>query len=125
MREHDAIRLRHMLDPAREAMSFARGRVRDDLETDRQLLLSLVKEIEIIGEAASQVTDPTRQELAGIPWNSIIAMRNRLVHAYFSINLDILWNTVQEDLPGLIDRLERSVPPESCQDCIPIPARPS
>ncbi len=43
-------------------------------------------------------------------------MRNRLVHAYFSINLDILWSTVQEDLPGLIDLLERSVPPESCQD---------
>lgn len=116
MHAHDAIRLRHMIDAAREAMSFARGRVRDDLETDRQLLLSLVKEIEIIGEAASQVTDPTRQELPSIPWNSIIAMRNRLVHAYFSINLDILWNTVQEDLPGLIDLLERSVPPESCQD---------
>lgn len=116
MREHDAIRLRHMLNAAREAMSFAQGRVRDDLETDRQLLLSLVKEIEIIGEAASQVTDPTRQELTGIPWNSIIAMRNRLVHAYFSINLDILWNTVKQDLPGLIDLLERSVPPESCQD---------
>ncbi len=97
-------------------MSFARGRVRDDLETDRQLLLSLVKEIETVGEAASQVTDPTRQELADIPWNSIIAMRNRLVHAYFSINLDILWSTVQQDLPALIDLLERSVPPESCQD---------
>ena len=105
-----------MLDAAREAMSFARGRVRDDLETDRQLLLSLVKEIETVGEAASQVTDPTRQELADIPWNSIIAMRNRLVHAYFSINLDILWSTVQQDLPALIDLLERSVPPESCQD---------
>ena len=118
MRAHDAIRLRHMIDAAREAMSFARGRVRDDLETDRQLLLSLVKETETVGEAASQVTDPTRQELAAIPWNIIIiiAMRNRLVHAYFSINLDILWNTVQQDLPGLIDLLERSVPPESCQD---------
>ncbi len=116
MHAHDAIRLRHMLDAAREAMSFARGRVRDDLETDRQLLLSLVKEIETVGEAASQVTDPTRQELADIPWNSIIAMRNRLVHAYFSINLDILWSTVQQDLPALIDLLERSVPPESCQD---------
>lgn len=89
---------------------------RDDLKTDRQLLLSLVKEIETVGEAASQVTDPTLQELTGIPWNSTIAMRNRLVHVYFSINLDILWNTVQEDLPGLIDLLERSVPPESCQD---------
>ena len=95
MREHDAIRPRHMLDATREAMSFTRGRVRDDLKTDRQLLLSLVKEIEIIGEAASQVTDPTRQEPTDIPWNSITAMRNRLVHAYFSINLDILWNTVQ------------------------------
>ena len=95
MREHDAIRLRHMLDAAREAMSFARGRVRDDLETDRQLRLSLVKETETVGEAASQATHPTRQEPTGIPWNSIIAMRNRLVHAYFSINLDILWNTVQ------------------------------
>ncbi len=116
MREHDEIRLRHMIDAAREAMSFARGRVRDDLETDRQLLLALVKDIEIIGEAASQVTDSTRQELADIPWNSIIAMRNRLVHAYFSINLDILWSTVQEDLPSLIDLLERSVPPKSCQD---------
>lgn len=116
MREHDAIRLRHMIDAAREAMSFAQGRVKGDLESDRQLLLSLVKETETVGEAASQVTDPTRQELAGIPWNSIIAMRNRLVHAYFSINLDILWSTVQEDLPGLIDLLERSVPPESCQD---------
>ena len=85
-----------------------------DLETDRQLLLSLVKDIEIVGEAASQITDSTRKELAAIPWASIVAMRNRLVHAYFSINLDILWKTVQEDLPSLIDQLERVVPPESC-----------
>jgi len=56
-----------MLDAAREAMSFARGRVRDDLETDRQLLLSLVKEIEIIGEAASQVTDPTGRNWPAFP----------------------------------------------------------
>ena len=65
-------------------------------------------------EAASQITDSTRKELDGIPWASIVAMRNRLVHAYFSINLDLLWKTVQEDLPSLIDQLERFVPPESC-----------
>ena len=116
MPEHDAIRLRHMIEAAREAMSFAQGRVRGDLENDRQLLLSLVKDIEIIGEAASQITDQTRNELAAIPWNRIIGMRNRLVHAYFSINLDILWKTVQEDLPSLIDLLERFVPPDSYQD---------
>ena len=116
MHEHDAVRLQHMIDAAREAMSFAHSRARSDLETDRQLLLSLVKDIEIIGEAASQVTDPTRKELAAVPWTRIVAMRNRLVHAYFSINLDIVWKTVQEDLPSLIDLLERSLPPESCRD---------
>ena len=56
-----------MIEAAREAVSFARGRVREDLETDRQLLLSLVKGIEIVGEAASQITDSTRKELAAIP----------------------------------------------------------
>ncbi len=116
MHEHDAVRLRHMIDAAREAISFAHRRERNDLETDRQLLLSLVKDIEIIGEAASRVTDPTRKELAAIPWNRIVAMRNRLVYAYFSINLDILWKTVQADLPNLIDLLERSVPLDASHD---------
>ncbi len=116
MIKHDEIRLRHMIEAAREAVSFAHGRVRSDLEVDRQLVLSLVKDIEIIGEAATQVTEPTRMELADIPWTKIIAMRNRLVHAYFSINLDVVWQTVQEDLPTLITNIERIVPPESDQD---------
>ena len=105
-----------MIEAAREAVSFARGRVRGDLGTDRQLLLSLVKDIEIVGEAAAQITESTRVELADIPWSRIVAMRNRLVHAYFSINLDIVWKTVQEDLPTLIAQLERLVPPESGHD---------
>ena len=111
----DQIRLRHMLEAAREALSFACGRSRKDLDTDRQLVLSLVKDIEIVGEAASQVMESTRGELKDIPWAVIVGMRNRLVHAYFSINLDILWQTVQEDLPALIADLERVVPFESGQ----------
>lgn len=89
MLRHDEIRLRHMLDAAREAVSFARDRVRGDLETDRQLVLSLVKDIEIVGEDAVQITECTRRQTPEIPWPEIAAMRNRLVHAYFSINLDI------------------------------------
>lgn len=112
MPRDDEIRLRHMVDAAREAVSFARGRVRGDLETDRQLVLSLVKDVEIVGEAASQVTESTRAQAPDIPWQEIVAMRNRLVHAYFSIDLDIVWQTVQQDLPALISLLERVVPPE-------------
>jgi len=95
-----------MLDSALEAISFAKGKTRKSLESDRMLVLSLVKSIEIIGEAASKVTDEFRLNYEQIPWISIINMRNRLIHAYFDIDLDILWNTVIEDLPPLIDKLE-------------------
>ena len=112
MRKDDEIRLRHMLDAAREAVGFARRRTRGDLDEDRQLLLALLKDVEIVGEAAMQVTEPTRQRLPEIPWARIVGMRNRLVHAYFDINLDIVWNTVQGDLPELISLLERAIAPE-------------
>ena len=63
MRRDDGVRLRHMLDAAREAVSFARGRTRDDLDKDRQLVLAVVKDIEIVGEAATRVSEPTRRRL--------------------------------------------------------------
>ena len=110
MTRDDEIRLRHMIEAAREAVSFARSRVRADLEIDRQLALSLVKAIEIVGEAAAQIAESTRTELADIPWTKIVAMRNRLVHGYFNINLDVVWQTVQEDLPTLISKLELLAP---------------
>ena len=96
-----------MLDAAREAVSFASGRVRANLDGDR--LLALVKDIEIVGEAATGGTESTRSELPTLPWQEIVAMRNRLVHAYFDINLDIVWQTVQQDLPVLMTRLEQAV----------------
>ena len=110
MRKEDEIRLRHMSDAAREAVSFVKGRQRSDLESNRQMVLALVKDIEIVGEAATQVSERTREELHQIPWQQIVGMRNRLVHAYFDIDLDVVWSTVQQDLPGLIVQLDRSIP---------------
>ncbi len=107
MHKNDRVRLQHMLDAAREAIEFVQGKVRADLDNNRMLLLSLVKEIEIIGEAANQVSKAAREQLPGIPWADIVGMRNRLIHAYFDINLEILWRTVQHDLPPLIAVLER------------------
>ena len=87
--------------------------MRGDLDNDRQLVLALVKGVEIVGEAATQVTKPTRQQLPEIPWEPIVGMRNRLVRAYFDVNLDIVWKTVRGDLPELISPLEPLVPSES------------
>lgn len=113
MQKDDSVRLRHMLDAAREAVSFARNKSRKSLDHDRKLALALVKSIEIVGEAASKISKERREELPQIPWSSIINMRNRLIHAYSDIDLNVLWKTVIEDLPPLISELEKIVPPEN------------
>ena len=87
MRKDDSIRLRHMLDAAKESEFFVKEKTRDDLETDRKLVLALVKSIETIGEAASRISEECREDMGEIPWGDIIGMRNRLIHAYFDPNV--------------------------------------
>jgi uncharacterized protein with HEPN domain len=72
-----------MLDATNEALEFVQGKRRSDLDTDRKLVLSLVKELEIIGEAAGKVSAEIRTQYGAIPWQDIGGMRNRLIHAYF------------------------------------------
>jgi uncharacterized protein with HEPN domain len=71
------------------------------------LVLSLVKELEIIGEAANKASAETRSQSNAIPWQDISGMRNRLIHAYFDVDLDVVWSTVTKDLPSLKAELER------------------
>lgn len=106
MRPEDEERLRHMLDAARETLSFARGQNRENLNYDRKLVLALVKALEIIGEAANHVSESTRSELIDIHWLDIVGMRHRLIHAYFDIDLNVLWKTLEADIPPLIAALE-------------------
>jgi uncharacterized protein with HEPN domain len=110
--QHDLIRLRHVLAAAKEAIEFAVDKTRKDLEKDRILTLAIIKSIEIIGEAASKVTEEFKSGNKNIPWDDIINMRHRLIHAYFDVNLDIVWQTVKTDLPDLIKALEEIIPPE-------------
>lgn len=104
----DRIRIQHMLDASREAMAFAKGRTVDDLRTDRMLLLALVKEIEILGEAATQISEDFRLSRPEIPWAEIRGMRNRLIHAYSDVNVALVWSTVISDLPELAPSTKRA-----------------
>jgi uncharacterized protein with HEPN domain len=109
MNAADLARLHHMLDAAREAILFAQGRTSEDLHQDRMLLLSLVKEIEIIGEASSRMSPEVRAAVAGIPWSQMMAMRNRLTHGYFDWDAERIWDTVTSDLPNLVPVLEQAL----------------
>ena len=112
MRRDDAYLL-DMLLAAREARKFAADLTFTAFERNRMAQLAVLKAVEIVGEAASRVNTGGKEAHPEIPWQEIIGMRNRLVHAYFDINLDILWQTIQEDLPRLIALLEPLVPPET------------
>jgi uncharacterized protein with HEPN domain len=105
-RNADWVRLRHMLDAARETITFADGRSRTDLDADRAFLMTLYGELIMIGEAASHVGRASRERMTGIPWHETINMRHRMVHEYFALDLDIIWSTVRDDLPVLCAELE-------------------
>ncbi len=107
METNDSARLRHMLEAAQEALEFTQDATREDLDSSPLLKHALVYCLLIVGEAARNVSPETRRAYPAIPWQDIIGMRNRLVHVYFDINLDVVWQTVQEDLPPLIDELEK------------------
>ncbi len=102
----DKVRIRHILDASKEAVEFAKGRSRTDLDSDRKLSLSLVRLLEIIGEAARGLSEEFRVQHPELPWKKMTGMRDRLIHGYYDVNLDVVWETVTEDLPGLIGKLE-------------------
>lgn len=110
MIEADRIRIIHILEAAKEALSFAGSKSRLDFETDRQLQMAVVREIEIIGEAAGKVSEETRTKYPDIPWVKISNMRNHLAHVYFDIDLDIVWGTLRQNLPFLIQQIEKVLP---------------
>jgi uncharacterized protein with HEPN domain len=109
MSRRDVLPLRQMLGYAREAVALAQGRQRADLENDRLLELALTRLLEIIGEAANRVPEETQEAHPEIAWGQIVSLRNRLIHGYDSIDFDILWAIVKEDLPELIENLEKIV----------------
>ena len=105
MLREDRIRLQHMLDAANEALSFVKTSSRDTFAADRMRMLSVIKDLEIIGEAAGKVTEDARVKNSTIQWTDIIGMRNRLIHGYFDVDIDVVWRTVMDDLPPLVGAL--------------------
>lgn len=79
-RQDDQIRIRQMLDYARQAILMTHGRKRSELDSDFMFQLALTRLIEIIGEAAARVTKPTKDQFRQIPWAEIVGIRNRLIH---------------------------------------------
>jgi len=96
-----------MLEHAREAVAMIESKDRTNLQRERMLELSLIRLIEVVGEAATRVTPEGQEKYPSIPWSQVVSMRNRLIHGYDQVDLNILWDTIEDDLPPLIAELEK------------------
>lgn len=91
---------------AQRAVEYCVDRDREQFETNELLQDAVVRNLELIGEAATRIPEDVRLAHSEIPWRQIIAMRNQLIHAYLGVDLDVVWDVVQVELPLLIQQLK-------------------
>jgi uncharacterized protein with HEPN domain len=105
-RRDDAVRLHDMLDAAQAAVRVLGDRSAEELEQTEVLALAVPHAVEIVGEAAGHVSRSFCEAHPEIPWSEVTGMRHRIVHDYFAVDYQRLWDTVRGDLPPLIAQLE-------------------
>jgi uncharacterized protein with HEPN domain len=110
--DRDAAYLLDMLIAARKVIEYTSGLTWDNFHQNEMLQDAVMRHLQIIGEAARSITEQKRNAHQELPWRNMIGMRNRLVHHYFGIELTIVWDTIQKDIPLLITGLEPLIPPE-------------
>jgi uncharacterized protein with HEPN domain len=112
MQRDDTIYLGHMLDMARKVSDRVAGRSKADFDTNEDLRFVIAHPVQTIGEAAAQVSMPTREAHPEIPWKQITGIRHRIVHDYMGVDDNILWEVATRHISLLIETLEAIVPPE-------------
>jgi uncharacterized protein with HEPN domain len=103
--ERDRVFVAQMVEAAEAALEFTDGVTKEAFCADRLVGFAVVRAVQLVGQAARNVSQESRVARPDIPWREVIGMRNVVVHDYADVDLDLVWKTVREDLPGLIERL--------------------
>jgi uncharacterized protein with HEPN domain len=101
MRKNEAVYLLHILDAINQIETYTAGLSYLQFYQDRLIQDGVIRQLEIVGEACRSLSEEFRTQYPDLPWSQIIGLRNRLVHAYFDINLGIIWDIVHADIPPL------------------------
>lgn len=109
-RPDNSVRLKHMLEASQKAVKLVSGKRRSDFDADETLILAVTRLLEIVGEAANGVSPEFREAHPHIAWKEIIGARHHLIHGYFDVDYDIVWQILTSDLPPLISALEKIIP---------------
>jgi uncharacterized protein with HEPN domain len=98
--------LRDILEASLKAIGFVEGMGADELEEDDKTEYAVIRALEIVGEAARRIPAPYREEHPQIPWAEMAGMRDKLIHDYFGVDLEVVLKTVQDDLPPLVTAIQ-------------------
>lgn len=112
MNERDALRLRHVLDSAGRIANYVEGVDEAAFLSNRMLQDAVIRNLEVIGEACANLSEDLTQSHPDIPWQKASAIRNRLVHGYFDVDLRVVWRTARESLPPFARQVRALVGPQ-------------
>jgi uncharacterized protein with HEPN domain len=93
--------LEDMEDMLRKLQEFVQGMTFNEFMEDSKTVFAVIRAFEVLGEAAKHIPPEYRNEHPDVPWQKITSLRNKLIHEYFSVNLDVIWNTIHKDIPEL------------------------
>ena len=113
--DRDRVFVGQMIEAAQAALDFTEGRTKDALLSDRFVAFAVVRAIQLVGQAARNVSEGVQATSPDIPWRQMIGMRNVVVHDYADVDLALVWKTVRDDLPSLVRRL-RALLDEAASD---------
>lgn len=103
--------LQDVLDASIKAIAFCEGMGYDDFADDDRTSFAAIRALEIIGEATKNIPSSFREANPELPWREMAGMRDKLIHQYFGVDLEIVWTTIQERLPEIVERLQRLLEP--------------
>ncbi len=101
--------LNDIIESIADIKEFTNGMTRESFSIDKKTIKAVVRSLEVIGEAANKLPDDVRDRYPEISWQEIIGMRNRLIHEYFGVDLDIVWQTIEEDLEPLENAVKKII----------------
>jgi uncharacterized protein with HEPN domain len=109
MKRDDTVYLHHILDAIGLIEEYTKGMSENEFFANSMAHDAVVRQIEIIGEAARSISEEFREKHSKLPWGKMIGIRNKIIHEYFNANYAIVWDTVSEDLPGLKESIEKMI----------------
>lgn len=101
MKRDDTVYLRHIVDAIELIEEYTRGMSENEFLSNSMAHDAVVRQVEIIGEAAGNISDEFQETHKELPWGKMIGIRNKIIHEYFNVNYAIVWDTVKDDLPIL------------------------